>query len=218
MKALLDKHLSFILVPAAIVIVVWAALNYVSGKDWILPGILAAMTIPFATKLMLTVLFTGAPLLMAIAMIYGTPTCVIAAAGYALLGALSMRLARAGNARMLIAGPACMICEAFLYSTAYHFLKPVNLFLAIMAMAFVSYMVTSLVRNAYERWTDRFPLLLNPLLAASCAAFITAFYNPLMPFLAFPVIAVIRYWTGIHENRLRTVPAAASPSGEAHGG
>ncbi len=214
MKALIDRYITFLVVLAAIAIVFWAAINYAMDKDWILFLILAAMTIPFTTKLMLSVLFTGAPLLMAIAMIYGTATCVIAAAAYALLAALFLRLAHTSNARVLFANAAYMICEAFLYSVAYHLLRPVNLFFAITAMAFVSYLVTSFVRNTYERWTDRFPLLLNPFLAASCAAFLSAFHNPLMPFLAFPAVAVIRYWTRLHESRLRAVSIPASLSGQ----
>jgi len=169
---------------------------------WVLFFLVAAMTIPFTTKRMLSVLFTGAPLLMAIAMIYGTPTCVLAATAYALLAAVCLRLGGAGSTWTLCAGVAYMVCEAFLYSAAYYVLKPVNLFLAIVTMAFVSYLVTSLLRNERETWTDRFPLLLNPFLAASCAAFLSVFDHPFVLVLAIPAIVIIRSWTKIHENRL----------------
>ncbi len=202
MKIQIDRYVTLSAILAAIAIIIWAVSNYAAGKDWVFFWILAAITIPFSTKLMLSVLFTGTPLLMAIAMAYGVSTCVIAATAYALLAVFTLRLARAGKIQMLIAAAAFMVCEAFVYSLAYHLLRSVNLFVAIMAMTLVSYLATSLVRNPNERWIDRFPLILNPFLAASCAAFVTAFQSPLMPLLSLPVVAVIRYWTGLHECRL----------------
>jgi ABC-type Co2+ transport system permease subunit len=135
-------------------------------------------------------------------MIYGTPACVLAAAAYGLLAAISLRRGFPGTAWTLCVCVAYMVCEAFLYSTAYHLLRPANLFLAIVAMAFVSYLVTSLLRYRNESWTDRVPLLLNSFLAASCAAFLAVFPHPFIAVVAIPMVAVIRYWTKIHEGRL----------------
>ena len=214
----MHKYPTLGVVLAAVAIVIWAVLHFEMRTGWVLFFIVAAMTIPFTTRRMLSVLFTGTPLLMAIAMIYGTPACVVAATLYALMAAVFLRLKRAGTVWVLCAGFGYMVCEAFLYSAAYHVLKPVNLFLAIVAMAFVSYLVTSLLRNERETWTDRFPLLLNPILAASCAAFLSVFDHPFVLLVALPAIAVIRYWTKIHESRLGgpapNATPAASPSAQ----
>jgi hypothetical protein len=213
MNTLFHKRASLAVVVAAVAIVCWAVSHYDARRDWIIFFLVAAMTIPFTTRLLLSVLFTGAPLLMAIAMVYGTPACVLAATAYGLLAAISLRRGFGGSTWSLCACVACMVCEAFLYSAAYHLLKPVNLFLAIVATAFVSYLVTSLLRNRNESWTDRSPLLLNSFLAASCAAFLAVFPHPFIAALAVPVVALIHYWTKIHEGRLGGGSAQAARIG-----
>jgi hypothetical protein len=142
---------------------------------------------------------------MLIAMAFGTRFCVLAAAAYAMLSAFILYTTRAADARTIWSCAALMVCEAFLYSSAYHFVRSWNLFPAILATAAVSYLATSLIRNENEGWADRFPLIFNPFLAASCAAFIAPFYreDSLAPLVAAPAAIAIWHWTKLHESRIR---------------
>lgn len=205
MRIELAKPVSFVVGAGAVAIVGWAALRYEIPQGGILLFMLAALTTVCVTKLRLSLLFTGAPFLMLIGMVWGTHVCVLAAAAYALLAAFVLYTAHAANARTIWLCASLMVCEAFLYSAAYHRLKPVNLFPAILAMAFVSYLVTSLIRHENEEWKERFPMIFNSFIAASCAAFIAPFYreDSLVPLLAVPAVAVIGYWTQLHESRIR---------------
>lgn len=205
MRIELAKPVSFVLGPGTVAVVCWAALRYEMPHGGILIFMLAALTTLRVTKLRLSLLFTGAPFLMLIGMVWGTHICVLAAAAYALLAVFILYTARAANARTIWLCASLMVCEAFLYCAAYRLLKAVSLFPAILAMAFVSYLVTSLVRHENEGWKERFPLIFNPFIAASCAAFIATFYreDSLAPLLAVPAVAVIWYWTQLHERRIR---------------
>jgi hypothetical protein len=213
MKMLPHRYARPAVILAAVAVVCWAVSRYEARIDWIIFLLIAVLTIPFTTGLLLSALFAAAPLLMAVAMIYGTPACVLAVAAYGLLAAVSVRRSFPGTIWDLCASVALLVCEAFLYSAAYHLLKPVNLFVAVVAMAFVSYLMTSLLRRENESWTNRSPLLLNPFLAATCAAFLSVFRHPFAAVLSVPAIAVIRYWTKIHESRLGGCGSETPPAG-----
>jgi len=211
MNQMTDKHSLFIPILAATAATIWALSNYAMQTEWMFYWIIAAFGIPFTAKGMLSPLFVAAPLLMAIAMIFGTATAVTAASGYSLLAAITRLLARADNTRTIFLGAAYTICDTLCYGAVYHFLKSVSLFAAIVAMAGISYLVTSQFRFKNERWMDRLPLFLNALLASSCAGFLSVFNNPLIPIVALPIMAVIHYWTRLHEHRFQTDSVTRAP-------
>lgn len=205
MRTHLGRRLSAVFALGAAGAVTWAVLGYEPRHGWILLLMLASLTTLFVTKRRLSLLFTGAPFLMLTGMVFGTRYCVLAAAAFALLSAFILYTSRAAASRTIWSCVALMICEAFLYSSAYHFVRSWNLFLAILAAAAVSYLATSLIRDDNERWTDRLPLIFNPFLAASCAAFIAPFYreDSLAPLVGVPAAVVIWHWTKLHESRIR---------------
>jgi hypothetical protein len=212
------QALIIILFTAAIIILCWSVSTLLhSPQDvrWIVIALLAIITVPFAVFLPSTgtMLLLGDTYLMAIAIMYGSATCVIATAFYALVAVVLFRFLGASAS---VFNFSLIVCDAFLYSSAYHIAKPSGIALTALVLAVVSFLFSSVIAAAAVSWQqhDSFhlkrwaksslPLSINTLLAAACAVFIAATYrtNAWSPLAAAPVIWIIWTWTKAYKSRL----------------
>jgi len=161
---------------------------------------------------------------MALAIMHGTGTCVAASACYAL--AFSLMRAKRLSARLLTFIIASAVCGAFLYGTAYQFVRATvaNQILAMilsgLVIALVSFGFHSLLASTADFWMtskglwwERFrvhlPLFVNSLIAATGATVIAMFNDSfiLMPLMVAPLIGFMWGRTRAYKARLSRIPA-----------
>lgn len=155
---------------------------------------------------------------MAIAVIHGTATCVVASAIYA-LGILPFTT-KFGKPFVCIFTISALLCEGFLFSTAYHLAKPVYpqgltaMILPLAVMALVSFLFTSLLTATAVSWRrgnrvfsfwprSYLPLALNSFIAAAIAGCIAFWFggNPWIAPAFLPAVGLIWVWTKAIANR-----------------
>lgn len=224
-KALPHKLQVLIVVLTAFAIgtLCWSACDFapqIHGSGWIMLTLFALMIVPFTIILPIAELavFPGDIYLMAIAILYGSSTCVIATAFCAFAYLCISR--KSSQLFMLIFNFSVMVGGAFLYSAAYQLTKPTYggikaMVLPVAMMTLVSFLFTSLAtataiswkrgNRIAEHWTITcLPLVLNSFISAASAAFISLLipFNHAVPLMFAPLILVIWVWTKAHRNRL----------------
>ena len=119
-----------------------------------------------------------------------------------------------------------MVCDAFLYSMAFHFTASadaagsIDLLFPAAVMALVSFLFNSLLTGTVVSWRlgkriswarVYLPLSLNSIIAAGGAVIIATWLGVYLwaPFVVAPVTAIIWWWTKSHSARLER---AAIPS------
>jgi hypothetical protein len=215
----LPKKLQILIVVLAAIAVAilcwsgWEFANHVPTHGWIFLAMLAFLTFPFFINLpqIETNIFFGETYLMAIAISYGTSTCVISTAIYALLCLLS---SKSFKPFQFIFGLSVLVCDAFLYSVAFKLIKPVNMhsfgdyLLPAYAMALVSFLFSSITTavavswrhesRISSQWAKGYILLVWNTIIAACGAACIAVglpYNKYVPLVFAPVISILWWWT-----------------------
>jgi hypothetical protein len=223
----LPKKLQILIVAlAAIAIAIlcwygWEFANYMpTNNGWLLLVVFGNLTVPFFIYLPQTetIVTFGEMYLMAIALLYGPSYCVIAAAIYALLFSFT---SKPFKPFLVVFGFSVMVCDAFLYSMVFQFIKPTAVheisayILPAVIMALISFLFTSLVAATAISWRhDKrisafwvrtyLPLLLNSFIAAGSAACIAAWSHrsPYVPLAFIPAIGIMWWWTKAYNKRL----------------
>jgi hypothetical protein len=156
---------------------------------------------------------------MAIAIVYGISACVIATA----VCVLAVFLATARLRIILLASFAAWVCDAFLYSTAFHLALPTDatgiksLLFPAAVMALVSFLFNSLLTKIVASWRlgkriswvrVYLPLSLNSFIAAGAAVLIASWSKetPWIPFAFAPVVFLIWSWIRFYRARLERAP------------
>ena len=223
--ALPTKLQTLIVVLAALTVVIlcwssWEFANNMPKHGWIILAMLGIAIIPFFINLpqMETSVFFGDVYLMAIALIYGPVACVIATALYAFATQMTVRPMKPF---LLVFGFSVMVCDAFLYSMVFQFIKPTAVYeisayiLPAIIMALISFLFASLIAATAVSWRHGkrisafwvrtyLPLLLNSFMAAGSAAYIAAWSHrsPYVPLAFIPAIGIMWWWTKAYNKRL----------------
>ena len=215
-------------VPAAVILcwAVWGYRSQLPDPFWVVLLFLALVTAPVAIFIRTaeTIVPMDEMYLMAIAMISGPATCIIATA---ICSFFLLLLARMPKGAFLVSFSS-MICNAFLYSMAFHLTAPADasgigaLVLPAVILAFVSFLFTSFLATMVVSWRlgkrlswakMYIPLSLNSFIAAGAAAFIASWSkdNLWIPLAFAPVVFLIWWWTRLHKARLErvTIPSKA---------
>lgn len=215
------------LVIASALLLIWASwrlYHQSHGDGWMPLMVLALFSLPFSYSLptIESVAFMGETYLMSIAVLYGAPSCTLAAGVCAL--ALTFLLLRGAEPLMRLHSFGSIVCGAFLYSMAYQLVKPTGaVWLMIATIALVSFLFSSFLVAAFVSWrrglrVARFwartypPLFVNSALAAGFALSIATWTErPLLLTMAFApaVIGVIWLWNKALRTRLDRVAAAS---------
>ena len=226
----LPKKLQILIVAlAAIAIAIlcwssWEFANHMPNHGWMILASLAFVTFPFFINLpqIESSIFFGDVYLMAIAMMYGPSTCILATALFACLSILhASRPFTPIKLFLVIFGFSVLVCDAFLYSMVLQFIMPTAVhelsayILPAATMALISFLFTSLIAATAVSWRrdnrisafwvrTYLPLLLNSFIAAGSAACIAAwsYRNPYVPLAFIPAIGIMWWWTKTYNNRL----------------
>ena len=218
------RILIIVLAAFAVVILCWSGwefANHMPDHDWIVLAALAIVTFPFCVWLPRTetIVTFGDTYLMAISLIYGPSSCIIATALYACLSLIYAL--RTANRFLFVFGFSVLVCDALIYSLAFQFIKPTAAHeisaysMPAVIMALVSFLFTSLIAATAISWRHGnrisalwvrvyLPLLLNSFIAAGAAACIAALYasNKFVPLAVAPAIGFMWGWTRLHGKRL----------------
>jgi len=221
------KMLIFFLATMSLIILCWSGWNFdllSHDRIWIVLFIMAILTLPFVILLpqLETLITFGEPFLMAIAVIYGTAACVVATACY---GLIAFRTYNRRDVARFTCNLSVAICGAFLYSTAFHLIKPSFVFgfsdmiLPGITMALVSFLFGSLLtataviwrrgQSASSIWIRAYtPLILIPLICAIIAIFLAASssFNIYLPVAAAPAIAIMWGIAKTQKRRIEGLP------------
>lgn len=211
-----------VLAVAALVLLGWSCWDFAPGNNsWIVLAILALLTAPIMIFVppAETFVCVGEAYLMAIALIYGISTCVVASALYACL--ILLMTARGSKIFMNVFNVSLLLCDAFLYSAAYQLIKPKDphgmaaMMFPLAIMAFASFLFTSLLTATAVSWRrgnpilgfwarTYSPLLPNSLIAAAIAGGIAVWFrrSPLVVLAFLPAFLLIFWWTTTYRNRL----------------
>jgi hypothetical protein len=201
----------------------WAAWNYANQSHSHFPVFLvfiALLTVPFVIYLPQAeaLVFFADAILMAIAIMYGTSTCILATACVALC---SLLFCQRNILLGFVFNFSCMVCGALLYSTLFHLLLPVRssglaeMVLPAVVMALVAFLFNASLTATTVSWKRGesisahligvyAPLILNSLVAAMTAIVIVVLYRftEYASLVIAPAIAVMWLWTTAHKTRL----------------
>jgi hypothetical protein len=150
---------------------------------------------------------------------YGPSPCILATALCAFL--LSFSTSRPIKYFLAIFGFSVLVCDAFLYSMVFQFIKPTAVheisayILPAAIMAVISFLFTSLIAATAVSWRHNkqiaalwarayIPLILNSFIAAGSAACIAAwsFRGKYVPLAFIPAIGIMWWWTKAYNKRL----------------
>ena len=212
------KVLTALLVIVVIPIIFWSGWDVVHqtrNSALILFTLLAVTTVPFYLSLPAvgTVVFMGDIYIMALAMMHGICTCVVAALCYAMF--ISLALANRVRPHMLIFNFSGMVCGAFIYSAVFRLAKPTDaigttaLLLPAAVMALTSFSFSSLLVATATSWTSskaswqfwtriRLRLSAHYLIAAAGATFVAVAWHDhtlLVVLAVAPLVGLSWGWT-----------------------
>ncbi len=198
----------------------WQFMDHLPAGGWIILAVFGIATFPFFIyfRRIETMVSIGDAYFMAIAILHGPATCVVATATYALVFLLSIK---SFKPFLFVFNFSVLVCDAFAYSMIFQLFKPAELhhFGAYVVpagmMALVSFLFTSVATAAAVSWRreKRFssvwlrahlPLLLNSFIAASAAVCIAALspHGKFAPLAIAPVIGFLWFWTNRYRVRL----------------
>ena len=188
-----QKIIEIAILIGSIPILCWAIINFQYRDPGIfIFGSLSLMTIPFQYPLGL--LFMGLPLLMSVSILHGVSACVLATIPYALIGVALLRDSSLYRKFFIF---AFLICNAFLYSIAFHLVVPSRLratsdvILGTVVMTAVAFAFSFIARQRGRR-KENVSLAAAFVMAGIFAALagILKNYFAFAPFLLLPLVGI----------------------------
>jgi hypothetical protein len=213
------RLLTVLLASGSVAAVVWSFFNIgpsFRGGGWLVLTAFALLTVLIGGHIPYGRVSFEEPFLMAIAIMYGTSGCVLAAACFAAASLLPPLIVRRKLPLFIIPFHFGVVCSAFLYSSAYrltsHSTQLNGQLLPAALMAVTGFLFATLVTAKAASWQSgekfwpfwrrvHLPLLVNDFLGAGCALVI-ANWPPWGVLAYFPTLHLISIWMKKHSNRL----------------